>query len=45
LRPATRADAGVIRSLIHTVGINPIGLNWRRFILAVDERDVMLGCG
>jgi ribosomal protein S18 acetylase RimI-like enzyme len=38
-------DAAQIRSLIHLVGINPMGLDWRRFVLAVDEQDQMLGCG
>ncbi len=34
-----------IRALIHQVGINPSGLKWQHFILAVDEMDEMLGCG
>jgi GNAT superfamily N-acetyltransferase len=45
LRSATAADFPAIRKLIWQVGINPIGLNWRRFVLAVDEEDRMLGCG
>jgi N-acetylglutamate synthase-like GNAT family acetyltransferase len=44
LRPANRADSAAIRRLIHQVGINPTGLDWRRFILAVDEADQMVGC-
>jgi predicted N-acetyltransferase YhbS len=31
--------------LIWEVGINPFGLDWRRFLLAVDERGEMIGCG
>ncbi len=27
------------------VQINPFGLDWRRFVLAVDESGEMLGCG
>ncbi len=52
LRPATQEDAPVIRLLIRQVGINPLGLDWRRFLLAVDEadqrsirRDRCIGCG
>ena len=45
IRPTREADAGQIRDLIHLVGINPLGLDWKRFIVAVDEHDEMLGCG
>jgi N-acetylglutamate synthase-like GNAT family acetyltransferase len=45
IRHAMETDAAQIRSLIHLVGINPMGLDWRRFVLAVDEQDQMLGCG
>lgn len=52
LRPATREDAPVIRRLIRQAGINPLGLDWRRFLLAMDEadqssirRDRCIGCG
>jgi N-acetylglutamate synthase-like GNAT family acetyltransferase len=44
LRPATQVDAAAIRKLIHQVGINPTGLDWQRFILAVDDSDRMAGC-
>jgi N-acetylglutamate synthase-like GNAT family acetyltransferase len=44
-RRATAKDQGPIRSLILSVGINPRGLDWRRFIVAVDERDKVVGCG
>ncbi len=45
LRPATREEAKAIRLLINQVGINPTGLDWRRFLLAVDPEDQMIGCG
>jgi len=45
LRPARETDATQIRDLIHLVGINPMGLDWKRFVVAVDDRDEMLGCG
>jgi N-acetylglutamate synthase-like GNAT family acetyltransferase len=37
LRPAAAADQPVIKALIHAVRINPMGLNWERFIVADDE--------
>lgn len=45
LRPAAAQDSAAIRSLIHAVRINPIGLNWRHFIVAVDSSGSLLGCG
>jgi N-acetylglutamate synthase-like GNAT family acetyltransferase len=45
LAPAAVSDAPAIRALIHQVGINPTGLDWRRFILAVDEQNNLIGCG
>jgi N-acetylglutamate synthase-like GNAT family acetyltransferase len=45
LRPATAADAATIRQIISLVQINPTGLNWRRFILAVDLNGNIIGCG
>lgn len=45
LRPATEHDVTAIRSLIHRVRITPWGLDWRRFVLAVDRSGSVLGCG
>src|SRR3970040_664524 len=45
LRPATAADAGAIRSLIFRVGINPRGLDWRRFLVAVAPGGRLVGRG
>ena len=45
LRPASQADAGVIRQIIHEVGINPMALDWERFILATDADGRVIGCG
>ena len=45
VRPARETEAAQIRDLIHEVGINPLGLDWRRFVVAVDDFDEMLGCG
>jgi N-acetylglutamate synthase-like GNAT family acetyltransferase len=45
LRPAEVQDFPAIRKLIRQVGINPLGLHWERFILAVDVDGSMIGCG
>jgi N-acetylglutamate synthase-like GNAT family acetyltransferase len=45
IRPAREEEAAQIRDLIHLVGINPLGLDWKRFVVAVNERDEMIGCG
>jgi len=45
LRPATQEDFPAIRNLIHGVRINPMGLDWHHFVLAVSPSGEMLGCG
>jgi N-acetylglutamate synthase-like GNAT family acetyltransferase len=45
LRPATTADSQKIRDLINRVQINPMGLDWQHFVIAVDESGAILGCG
>ncbi len=45
LRAATSDDAAAIRGLIRQVRINPMGLDWRRFVLAVSPEGEMIGCG
>jgi N-acetylglutamate synthase-like GNAT family acetyltransferase len=45
LRPAAARDARAIRALIYRVGINPMSLDWRRFLIAVDEQGRLLGTG
>jgi N-acetylglutamate synthase-like GNAT family acetyltransferase len=45
LRPAREADFPAIRALIHQVQINPTGLDWRRFVVAVTPGDELIGCG
>lgn len=45
LRPATARDARAIRRLIRQVRINPLDLDWRRFILAEDQSGRLVGCG
>ena len=45
IRPARDTEARQITDLIHFVGINPMGLDWKRFVVAVNDRDEMIGCG
>jgi N-acetylglutamate synthase-like GNAT family acetyltransferase len=45
LRPAREAESAQIKELIHLTGINPMGLDWKRFVVAVNAQDVMIGCG
>ena len=45
IRPARETESAQIRDLIHLVGINPLGLDWKRFVVAVNEQDEILGCG
>ena len=45
LRPARKEDAPAIRALIWKVRINPLGLDWRHFIIAVDERERLIATG
>jgi N-acetylglutamate synthase-like GNAT family acetyltransferase len=45
IRPADKTEFAVIRKLIYRVGINPMGLAWERFLVAVDEGGQIIGCG
>ena len=45
IRPARETESAQITDLIHLVGINPMGLDWKRFVVAVNDRDEMIGCG
>ncbi len=45
LRPATSGDASTIRWIINLVKINPMSLDWKRFILAEDGHGHVIGCG
>jgi N-acetylglutamate synthase-like GNAT family acetyltransferase len=44
LRPARETEAPQIKDLIHLVGINPMDLDWKRFVVAVNDSDEMIGC-
>jgi len=44
-RKALESESNQIDDLIHLVGINPTGLDWKRFVVAVNDRGEVLGCG
>lgn len=45
VRPALESESSQIKRLIHEGGINPTGLDWRRFLVAVEESGQVIGCG
>lgn len=45
IRPARESESAQIRDLIHLVGINPTGLDWRRFVVAVNDHGEVSACG
>ena len=45
LQAATAKQETAVKSLIRAVHINPLGLDWRRFVVAVDAHGAVIGCG
>lgn len=45
MRKAAKADFPAIRALIRQTGINPLGLDWRRFLVAESLAGEFIGCG
>lgn len=45
IRPALESEFAQIKNLIHKVGINPSGLDWKRFIVAVNDEGKVVSCG
>lgn len=45
IRPALESESAQIKDLIHLAGINPTGLDWKRFIVAVNAGGEVIGCG
>jgi len=46
LRPARESESTVIKDLIHLTGINPMGLDWKRFVVAAaGAQDQVMGIG
>ncbi|PIV27923.1 MAG: GNAT family N-acetyltransferase, partial [Anaerolineae bacterium CG03_land_8_20_14_0_80_58_20] len=44
LRPATADDAADIKALIRLVRINPMGLDWKRFLVASSADGELAAC-
>ncbi len=45
IRPAELSDQQAIQKLIRQAHINPTGLAWERFLVAVDDIGKIIGCG
>ena len=45
VRAALESESTQIKELINLVGINPTGLDWKRFLVAVNEGGQVVGCG
>ncbi|MBE2199504.1 MAG: GNAT family N-acetyltransferase [Anaerolinea sp.] len=45
LQAATQSHQGAIKALVRAARINPLGLDWRRFVVALDEKGAVIGCG
>ena len=45
LRPARESESRIIKDLIHLTGINPMGVDWKRFTVAVNSQDEVIGIG
>ena len=44
LRPANAADQQTIKQMVRGAHLNPMGLKWQRFTLAVTSGDKVIGC-
>lgn len=45
IKPAVEAQASAIQQMVRSSGINPTGLDWRRFLVAVSNQEALVGCG
>ena len=45
IQPATEEHQSAIKALIREADINPLGLKWPRFLVALDNTDIVIGCG
>lgn len=44
LRPARREDESTIKQMVRAANLNPLGVNWERFTVAVDAGGAIIGC-
>lgn len=45
IRKAKPGEARALRRLVRGARLNPLGLDWRRFVVAVDDDGEVLACG
>jgi len=45
LRPAEKNDSTIIKNMVREARLNPTGLDWRRFMVAVSDDGEIVGCG
>lgn len=45
IRSALESEFAQIKALINLVGINPSGLDWKRFIVGVNDEGQVIACG
>lgn len=45
IRAALESESTQIKALVNLVGINPSGLDWKRFIVAVNDEGKVIACG
>jgi len=45
IRPARESEADLIKELIHLTKLNPMGLDWKRFVTVVNDQDQVMGIG
>jgi N-acetylglutamate synthase-like GNAT family acetyltransferase len=45
IRLALESESNQIKGLINLVGINPTGLDWKRFVVAINEKRQVIVCG
>ncbi|MBL8100864.1 MAG: GNAT family N-acetyltransferase [Anaerolineales bacterium] len=45
IRSARESEFAQIKNLIQLVGINPSGLDWKRFVVAVNDEGKVIACG
>jgi N-acetylglutamate synthase-like GNAT family acetyltransferase len=45
VRPAIQADFSLIEGLVQQTRLNPVGLDWRRFVVTFSAEGDFMGCG
>lgn len=45
IRAAQESESAQIKNLVNVVGNNPSGLDWKRFIVAVNDEGKVIACG